>query len=270
MNLLCSSALAVNPFVIPELNLKIYSGEELCYFIYHNPALIPEPLLGDPLLAFVEEELGLAAAAARLARFRSSGDPVVQVMAVLREFAYYPEKVLRQFQKTYESWRRREPFVRQIDRGDALLAQGRFQAALQVYRALEEAGESVAGRTEETLAHIWSRMAAADCGLGLYRRALECLREAYRLRPQERTARFAFKLCLLAGMDPAECSLPVSSEEETRWTQEYEEQQRQVLLEEETGELTAICALDSIRREKALTDYVRRRQDAYRKSAQLR
>ena len=34
--ILCRSAVAKHPYYVPELGIRIYSGEELSYFIYHN------------------------------------------------------------------------------------------------------------------------------------------------------------------------------------------------------------------------------------------
>ena len=74
MNLLCTSGLAKHPYVIPSLNLRIYSGEELSYFIYHNLTLIEENFLNEDLIHFVANELKLPASADRLRRFAGNGD----------------------------------------------------------------------------------------------------------------------------------------------------------------------------------------------------
>lgn len=268
MNLLCSSALARHPFVIPALNLRIYSGEELCYFMYHNPALLEEPVISEELLHFIDEELRLPGSAARLERFRSSRDWVVEVMAVMREFAYYPEETLRQFQKILERQQKKPAFAREMDRADALAGCGRFRAALNVYVRLLAKTDSP-DCTAEVYAAIGFRMAYANCGLGLYSRAAECLREAYIRHPDADLARFAWEIeklggCKEGGSGAGEWSGLLT--EEQQWEREYEALERQVREEEKSGELAMIASLDSIRRREALVRYVEKQKAACREN----
>lgn len=267
MNLLCSSALAKHPFVIPALNLRIYSGEELCYFIYHNPVLLDDHFLNEELLRFIEVELALPAAAKRLSRFQSANDRQVQLMAIMREFCYYPEEQLRQFQKMLEQQQRKLPFLRMIDKGDAFLSQKRYQAALQVYQQLLTRTD-MPGCTEEQLSRICCQMALANCGMGLYQRAVEYLRQAYVHQPDLEVVKLAWQIAKLGGVSLTEDWIAVNAEEQAQWRQEYEELEQQVRLEENTGELTAIQALDSIRRAEALSQYAAAQKDMYRENTQ--
>lgn len=268
MNILCSSPLAKHPFVIPSLGLRIYSGEELCYFIYHNPALLDEHFINDELLRFVETELGLPGAAGRLARFAGSVEHQVQLMAVLREFAYYPEEQLRQFQKKLETEAKKQPFVRGMERGDALLEQKRYQAALRVYSQLLTQKEDP-GYNEERCARILKQMALASCGMGLYARAVECLKQSYIQTPDLKTVKLAWQISRLGGLELEDHVIQPPSEELPAWEKEYQALEEQVRLKENTGELTMIRSLDSIRRREALNRYGRKQVEQYRENMQI-
>ena len=47
--ILCRDKTVTHPYYVKELGLHLYTGEELCYFIYHNILLIGEEFLDEPL-----------------------------------------------------------------------------------------------------------------------------------------------------------------------------------------------------------------------------
>ena len=56
--LLCGREAAL-PFQVEEMDLRLYSVEELCCFIYDNLSLIDEGFVDRRLLDFIRDELGL-------------------------------------------------------------------------------------------------------------------------------------------------------------------------------------------------------------------
>ena len=56
--LLCGKE-AELPFEIEELDLRIYTIEELCYYIYNNLMLIGDDFIGDRLIDFIRNGLSM-------------------------------------------------------------------------------------------------------------------------------------------------------------------------------------------------------------------
>ena len=55
--LLCGREAAL-PYQVEEMDLRLYSVEELCCFIYDNLSLIDDGFVDRRLLGFIREELG--------------------------------------------------------------------------------------------------------------------------------------------------------------------------------------------------------------------
>ena len=46
-------AVAVHPYYVSELDIRLFTAEELCYYIYHNIALIDDDFISAELLTFL-------------------------------------------------------------------------------------------------------------------------------------------------------------------------------------------------------------------------
>ena len=63
---LCSTKIAERPFYIGSIGTRIYSLEELCFFLYHNLCLIDDNVASMALVEWVREDLGLKNLAKKL------------------------------------------------------------------------------------------------------------------------------------------------------------------------------------------------------------
>ena len=51
--ILCRGQRTDKPYVTPQTDIKLYSAEELCYYIYNNIYLIGQDLIDDNLIQFL-------------------------------------------------------------------------------------------------------------------------------------------------------------------------------------------------------------------------
>ncbi len=263
MNLLCTGKIAEKPYVCQGFQLEIYSVEELCYYLYHNPMFVEEGFLDDTLLAFIRDDCGLPESANRLARYASSRDLTVQMMAVQREFGYYPEERLRDFQKSLEAESRRLPYLRELSRADAVLERRRFRMAIRLYEDLLHQ-ENIPGRTADACAHACLGEAFAYANMGFYDAALSCLKTGYEYNGDLLLVKQAYKLCKLGGLEVPEWVAP-ESERFPDWEKEYRTEQDRALARVGSGALGEIHGMDPYRREEALGAYLAKKKDDYRK-----
>ena len=58
---LCHDRRAVHPFEITRIHCRIYTIEELCYYLCNNLYLIDYTIMNEQLCGWLEEELGMTA-----------------------------------------------------------------------------------------------------------------------------------------------------------------------------------------------------------------
>ena len=263
MNLLCTGRLAEKPYVCQAFQLEIYSVEELCYYLYHNPMFVEEGFLDDALIAFIRDDCGLPESAERLSRYAGSRDLTVQMMAVQREFGYYPEERLREFQKGLEAESRRLPYLRELSRADAVLARKRYRMAIRLYEELREK-EKLPGRTDDACAHACEGEAFAYASMGFYAKAVDCLRQGHDYNGDLNLVRQAYKICKLGDLEAPEW-VARESERFPDWEKEYRTEQDRALARVGAGALGEIHGMEPHRRAEALGAYLAAKKDEYRK-----
>ena len=162
--ILCQTKRAETPYYIENISTNIYSLEELCYYFYHNLYLIDRTIINEELCSWIQEELALPGLAAKirpaLGKFASVEDILYPVFKEINYLTYEELKVLNSRIRRLDE---ESPLLREKQKGDALIENGMYVHAIQVYqallekRSLEEARE---GLTES----IWHNLGcASDC-----------------------------------------------------------------------------------------------------------
>ncbi len=219
--LLCGKE-AENPYEVEELDLRLYTIEELCYYIYHNVALLKDDFIDDRLVGFIRRELALPDIADKIVRFyHSPSDADNTLYMLLSEVGYYSESELQEFQEMLVRKRRKNGPERVKDRADSLAAQKRFQAAVRVYKTLSE--ETQDARVTDEMKHA-ALENMADCygHLCAFESALRCLERVYNETGDMRILKKMYMICVLSGadLDPFYFR-EISDDQLSLWQQEY-------------------------------------------------
>ena len=130
------------PYEVEELDIRIYTIEELCYYIYNYLPLIGEDFIDERLLNFIRGELDLPEIADKIERFyssRSEQDATLQML--LSDAGYFSDAELTEFQNRLVYRRRKSSNERVKEKGDSLLKLGRCQSAVRCYKSLAKTGE---------------------------------------------------------------------------------------------------------------------------------
>lgn len=97
--LLCRTGAGV-PFYMEKADIKLYSLQELCYFVYNYPLVMADDPVSDELVAWIKDGLSMGILAERLSRLKESGETVENLLyLILREGNYYSIEEINEFKQ---------------------------------------------------------------------------------------------------------------------------------------------------------------------------
>lgn len=182
--ILCQVPRAGIPYYIESISTNIYSIEELCYYLHHNPCLLDSTIMNEALCRWLKEELGLRSLAQKLEQNLSRNKESIRdfVYPVFKEINYLSYEDMKSFNGQIEELEARGPAVRRKLKGDCLVENRMYVNALQVYRELAEEYAQKEEQEEgqkKMLGSIYHNMGCAYSHLFQKEEALDCFRKAY-------------------------------------------------------------------------------------------
>ena len=166
--ILCHDRHAAHPYEITRIHSRIFTIEELCYYLCNNLYLIDYTIMNEQLCDWLDEELGmeeLAGALRNELRLRGSEEKIV-----LKE-RLHPGKMLLVDTRQGKL---------QKFKGDILLESGELEEAILVYQAIlnQEKDETV---DDKFYGRIYAGLGAAYGRLFLYQEAARMYDRAYQM-----------------------------------------------------------------------------------------
>lgn len=133
--LLCNKG-ARHPFYYEQLDIDLWSIQELSYVIYRYPVIIPADFVDHKLTAWLRDELNMGILAAKLEQFMMAGEDGNQerlLLMILRESNYYTQAEIARFESEYKKLRNIEKHVFLNMLGDTYFRMGRYGRAIEAY-----------------------------------------------------------------------------------------------------------------------------------------
>ncbi len=147
--ILCHSKKASQPYEITRIHRRIYTLEELCYYISNNLYLIDYTVMNEQLCDWIAEELDMKDMAYTLksAIKRHQGAVEQFVLTILKHSGIYTKSEILQIQNVLEKLKNQKEIERKKYMGDNLLESGEVREAILVYQSIiyGEPDESVDG-----------------------------------------------------------------------------------------------------------------------------
>lgn len=198
--LLCRKA-AKRPYVVRELGIRIYSPEELCYFIYHNLPLIEDGFLEPRLYEFIDQDCGMAGVSRRMRQMsRNAKYPLEALVIFFQEAGYYTEEECGRFHQKLLQQLRNSPLQTYEKKADLLVQMGRCREAVQYYEKI-----CVLGKEQEVsvqnLARIYEKTARLYMRMEAKEKALEYFLAAWNLTKDPILAKRLCFGCFLTGVE---------------------------------------------------------------------
>lgn len=137
MFILAKGKVAEQPYEMPYTEKKVYSIEELCYYIYNNIYTINEDFFQLSLVDWLKEDAGLPELADKLSYMITEEHGLKDlVVTTLCGCDYYQEKEIRQLVRVLDEINNLPVFRKKKIKADNYLRAGRYGKSLLEYRKL--------------------------------------------------------------------------------------------------------------------------------------
>ena len=178
---LCHDKHATHPYEITRIHCKIFTIEELCYYLCNNLYLIDYTIMNAQLCDWLEEELELAELSGQLREvLRLRGSVEKFVVTILKFSGIYRETEMIRIQNVLERLKNQKDIERTKFKADNLLESGEIEEAILVYQGIlnQERDETV---DSKFYGRIYAGLGAAYGKLFLYQESAKMYDRAYKI-----------------------------------------------------------------------------------------
>jgi hypothetical protein len=248
----CVGKRAKRPYIVKNMRLRLYSMEELDYYIWENASLIDETLLGEELIQWIDEECGMEKLAKQLYEIKHFDGSVHAIAgAVLTAVGIHEAEEIKFLEKRIQMYETMSTKMREKTQADHLFLSGRYVASMERYMVLIEKMKKQEGKLNvednRMLVTLFHNMASACARMFFYDAAAHFYEQAYEQGQDEKELKYAL-LCKKLQLTPmAFEDYIVEHEQYERYVPQVEEMLRQVTekwaTSEKAVELEAAAAL---------------------------
>lgn len=265
--ILCRKESVKHPFYIDVLDLHVYSSQELCYVIYHNPLLAMNGFLTGSLLTFIKDELNMKFLAGRMEKLLEAGSKEEEVLLLfLSECDYYTEKELIRFKERTAAYRALPPEQYEKENGDYLFLKHQYVRAAACYeKILAEYGKEE--RQDRFVMKVYGNLGAAYAQLFQFGKAFRAYEKAYAVRKDPQFAKriyFLQKLCPDLELLEKE-TLSLKEEDRQAWDQEFSQAKADAEQAREVRTFRTLAKKDTASRMEGASRMVNKWKQEYRK-----
>ncbi len=177
--ILCTGKTARNPYYFLSTGTRVYTIEELCYYIYHNIETVSEELACPELVDFLRHELGLEERADQLEKLFATHAGIKDIIVlILCSADFYEEEEIRLLLSELDSLNEMTPLQRKKRSADHYLESGQYREAMKAYRNIIYSREPVEMNSIE-YGDILHNLAVLYAKTGAFVTAAEEFRAAY-------------------------------------------------------------------------------------------
>lgn len=183
--ILCHKRRAKQPYEITRIHRRIYTIEELCYYLCNHLYLVDYTIMNEHLCDWLDEELELCELSNNLRQLLEQNGSTTQfIVTILAYSSIYTTGELSQIQDVLEKLKNQKPVEKQKYKADNLLQSGSVKSAIMAYQEIiqGEHDESVDGRF---YGKVYGCLGAAYGRLFLYEEAAKMYEAAFQICEEE-------------------------------------------------------------------------------------
>lgn len=248
--LLCRQESVKQPLYVEFLDIHLHSSQELCYVIYNHPILVLDGFVGEPLFAFLRDELNLGFLALKLERWLKSGENADEVLVmILQECDYYKPVEINRFKQQIAGIRRMHPAQYRKLKADELFGLHQYGRAVELYLELLElpgdayVDDMFAGRVWNNLGSCYARMFQLE-------RAFAAFEKAYAKTGEQQVLERLYELTVLDDrlMLGDRLGTLVTQELKDAWEMQMDTAKKKAAQSAQVKEIEALFAKDPVKR----------------------
>lgn len=218
---------ADKPYEMPYTGQRVYSIEELCYYIYNNIYSINEDFFQPTLPVWLTEELDMSVLSVKLSYMIEEEHGIKDlVAAVLCSCDYYREEEVRRIIDILDEIENLPMYMKKKIKADNYLRAGRYGRSLREYRKLLH-GSYAVNFTPEEYGDIMHNQGIAHFYTSSFEEAMEDFKEAYVRNHKEDSLQHYLWILLMQGktseFESEAVSYDVSPEETEAIRRRYQE-----------------------------------------------
>lgn len=183
--ILCHKKKAKRPYEVSRINRRIYTIEELCYYLCNHLYLIDYTIMNEQLCDWLEEELELPELAGNLRQSLTQHGSAEQfVVTILAHSSIYTTAELNQIQSVLEKLKNQKPVEKQKYKADNLLKGGAMKQAILIYQSIIH-GEPDESVDKKFYGKVYGCLGAAYGRMFLYEEAARMYEAAFQICEEE-------------------------------------------------------------------------------------
>jgi hypothetical protein len=187
--ILCSGVRTKRPYGFTSTGMRVYSIEELCYYLYHHVYLIDEGIFSDTLIDWIRSELKLVDRAEKLKLLKAQkADIKTMVTVIFCSADYYSEYEIKSILKMLDEIIGMPLIKRNCMKANNCLKEGQYSEAVVEYERIIASQEAV-NLTPEEYGDILHNMAVAKVHITGLKDASELFCQAYERNHREESLR---------------------------------------------------------------------------------
>ena len=183
--ILCHKKKARCAYEIARIHLRIYTIEELCYYLCNHLYLVDYTIMNEKLCDWLKEELELIELSDNLRNMLEQNASMEQfVVTILAYSSIYTTAELNQIQDVLDSLKNQGPIEKQKYKADNLMESGSVKSAIMAYQEIihGERDESIDGKF---YGKVYGCLGAAFGRLFLYKEAAKMYEAAFQICEEE-------------------------------------------------------------------------------------
>ena len=167
--------------MISVVHMKIYTIEELCYYICNNLYLIDYTIINHQLCDWIGRELEMEELSEHLkAELRKNCSMEQFILTILRESTIYAQSDINRIQNILERLQNQKDVERAKHKADSLMQSREYESAVLVYQAIV-GGERDDSVDKKFYGKVYASLGAAYGRLFLYEEASKMYEAAYEI-----------------------------------------------------------------------------------------
>lgn len=199
---------AENPYVFPVTGTRIYSVEELSYYIFRNIYILTEESFSIELVKWMKEEAGLEELADKIQHLLFEGNDLKDLVAtILCSNDFYTEKEIKHLLDVIDELRAYPLSQRRKLRADAYMNYGNYHRAALEYEAVMKENATAAFSQEE-IGDMFHNLGVAHVHIASLQEACQEFKQAYTYNHREESLEyylFALRLSRQENLFEREC-----------------------------------------------------------------